>query len=291
MDNFQFEAEVTTNFLGNAIIFGDKKTNFYRIFADWIELWCASPSFKFACQTKSVLVTTLQAQADLIDELIDDGYEFVKTTRFHSDPTEMHFSQYRQMCGGRFLISLREVLNSERILSCRSLIKENINFWEENIDRDAEESLDSINSLFDKRADNIMEAIFDDGAREVATTISGYVAKKPIKQSFCNLCKQTLGSQEVDLEHDSYLKLLSRRGLFVPSRQLADFVCSCFSFLDFRKKEIVLLEMPVAKVATYILKRYGSFPHFSCNMHHDWSFKFASKIVVNIFFNNKQNKN
>ena len=48
--------------------------------------------------------------------------------------------------------------------------------------------------------------------------------------------------------------------------------------------------MPVAKVATYILKRYGSFPHFSCNMHHDWSFKFASKIVVNIFFNNKQKK-
>ena len=48
--------------------------------------------------------------------------------------------------------------------------------------------------------------------------------------------------------------------------------------------------MPVAKVATYILKRYGSFPHFSCNMHNDWSFKFASKTVVNIFFNNKQKK-
>ena len=188
----------------------------------------------------------------------------------------MHFLQYRQM-------------NSERILSCRSLIKENINFWEENIDRDAEESLDSINRLFDKRADKIMEAVLDDGAGEVATTISGYVAKKPIKRSFCNFCKQTLGSQEVDLEHDFYLKPLSRGGLFLPSRQLADFVCSCFSFLDFRKKEIVLLEMPVAKVATYILKRYGSFPHFSCNMHHDWSFKFASKFV-NIFFNNKQKK-
>ena len=48
--------------------------------------------------------------------------------------------------------------------------------------------------------------------------------------------------------------------------------------------------MPVAKVATYILKKYGSFPHFSCNMHHDWSSKFVSKIVVNIFFNKKQKK-
>ena len=122
------------------------------------------------------------------------------------------------MSGGRFLVSLREVLNSERILSCRSLIKENINFWEENIDSDAEESLDSINDLFDERADEIMEAVLDDDAREVATIISGYVAKKLIKRNSCDLRKQTLASQEVDLESNSYLKLLSRGKLFLPSR-------------------------------------------------------------------------
>ena len=54
---------------------------------------------------------------------------------------------------------VREVLNSEIILGYWSLIKENINFWEENIDSDAEESLDSINDLFDERADEIMEAV------------------------------------------------------------------------------------------------------------------------------------
>ena len=149
MDNFQFEAEYTPNSLGNAIIFGDKNTDFYRIFADWIEFCCASSSFKLTCETKSALVTTLRPQAGLIDELIDDGYEFVKADRFRSDPIEKRFSEYWQMSGGRFLVSSREVLNSERILSCRSLIKENINFWEENIDIDAEEFLDSINDMFD----------------------------------------------------------------------------------------------------------------------------------------------
>ena len=39
------------------------------------------------------MVTTLLAQADF-DELIDDGYEFVRTARFQSDPIERHFSQY-----------------------------------------------------------------------------------------------------------------------------------------------------------------------------------------------------
>ena len=57
-----------------------------------------------------------------------------------------------------------------------NLIKENISFWEENIDSDAKEILDYINDLFDD-------------ARQVATTISGYVAKRLIKRSSCDLCK------------------------------------------------------------------------------------------------------
>ena len=119
----------TPNVIGNAIIFGGKKTDFHRIFADWIELWCASPSFKLTCQTKSALVATLRAQADLFDKLIDYGYEFVRAAKFQSDPIEKHFSQNWQMSGGRFLVSLSEVLNLERILSCRWLIKENNWQW------------------------------------------------------------------------------------------------------------------------------------------------------------------
>ena len=66
-----------------------------------------------------------------MQELLDEGYEFIFTRKFQSDPLENRFSQYRQMSGGRFLVSLREVLSTERILSCRSLLKQN--FWEENL--------------------------------------------------------------------------------------------------------------------------------------------------------------
>ena len=93
------------------------------------------------------------------------------------------------MSVGRFLVSLREALNSERILSWQTLIKGNINFWEESFDSDAEESLHSTNDLLDERAEGITEAVLDYDAREVATTISGYVAKKLIKRSSCDLCK------------------------------------------------------------------------------------------------------
>ena len=69
----------------------------------------------------------------LADELLNDGYDFVLRSRLQSGPIERRFSQYCQMSGERFLVSLREVLNTERILSCRSLIKNDINFWKEDL--------------------------------------------------------------------------------------------------------------------------------------------------------------
>ena len=56
---------------------------------------------------------------------LTEAYQYVITARLQSDPVEQQFFQYRQMSGSRFLNNLREVLNSNRILWCRSLIKEN----------------------------------------------------------------------------------------------------------------------------------------------------------------------
>ena len=53
------------------------------------------------------------------------------------------------MSGRRFLVSLREVVNSERVLKCRSLIKADIDFWEEHLETEVEEFEISINEAFD----------------------------------------------------------------------------------------------------------------------------------------------
>ena len=53
------------------------------------------------------------------------------------------------MRGGRFLVNLREVLNSERILRYRSLIKENINFWEKDLTSGNQECLVVNEVIFD----------------------------------------------------------------------------------------------------------------------------------------------
>ena len=64
------------------------------------------------------MITTPEPQADFIYELIDDGCEFVRIARFQNNPIERRFLQYLQMSGGRFVVSLRKVFNSEKILSC-----------------------------------------------------------------------------------------------------------------------------------------------------------------------------
>ena len=96
--------------------------------ADYFEEWCGGASFLcLTPNTSAALVRTLRAHANLIEELLfEEGYDFVLLVRLQSDPLERRFSQYRQMSGGRFLVSLREVNSSEKILKCRALLKNNL---------------------------------------------------------------------------------------------------------------------------------------------------------------------
>jgi len=123
---------------------------------------------------------------------------------------------------------------------------------------------------------------------EVATTISGYIAKKLLKRSKCELCISKITVSNNDLNNDHYLKILSRGGLFVPPKELADFVCSCFAILDFVESEILAINQSATKLAMYVLKLYAPSCEFCCEFHKEWGTTFAAKIVINVFFNNKQ---
>ena len=101
------------------------------------------------------------------------------------------------MSGGRFLVSLRDVRNKERILSCGSLIKNNVNFWKEYLQQpesNEDESYEMIDEMLRDRIEEISESVLDDDSSEVATTISGYIAKKLLKRrspSMTTICRMT----------------------------------------------------------------------------------------------------
>ena len=75
------------------------------------------------------------------------------------------------------IISLRELLNSKRILRYRSLIKEKANFWGEDLISENQDNITVTENIFDTRTQEIVESVLDENSTEVVTTIAWYVAR------------------------------------------------------------------------------------------------------------------
>ena len=87
---------------------------------------------------------------------------------FQSNPSERRLGQYRQMSEGRFLLGLRDVTHSEKIMKLRSLLKGDINALTEDIFlKKDEEKLQ--NFLFDITSENLINEtiVLSDDTREV----------------------------------------------------------------------------------------------------------------------------
>ncbi len=80
--------KLTPNFLNNADILNDGKIDFYKRLSDWIESSAQISDFCLTKQTSKAFAITLRGQALLMQELLDEGYEFIFTRRFQSDPLE-----------------------------------------------------------------------------------------------------------------------------------------------------------------------------------------------------------
>ena len=110
------------------------------------------------------------------------------------------FSQYRRMNGCWFLVSLREVQNSERILRYRSFLKENINLWEDDLTSENQEWVTVTEDIFGTRTPEIVESVLAENSVEVTTW---HDAKKFIKWWRCESCKILLKAVDNVIAHDA----------------------------------------------------------------------------------------
>ena len=182
-------------------------------------------SLPFGKQTISALVTTLRCIATLIEDLLQEAYAYVLTGQFQTDPLEWQFSKYRRMRGGQFLVELGEATNNERILALKSLLKESISFWQENIGPDSSKDLALL--YFNQNLKNISSEIesccLDQDSTEVAVVVLGYIAKKMIKRTSCLDCRSCLiynTENQFASECFEYLSTLSRGALLQPATDL-----------------------------------------------------------------------
>ena len=101
----------------------------------------ACGKFTLRKRTANAMIKTLKSSADLCNDLLNEGYTYILTSCFQSDPLECRFLKYRQMSGGCFFVGLREVESSEKLLQIKSLMKEDINYWELNLKPESSQDL------------------------------------------------------------------------------------------------------------------------------------------------------
>ena len=104
----------------------------------------------------------------------------------------------------------------------------------------------------------------------------------------CFICTTFL-IESGNIEQSSYFGLLSRGGLTVPSKSIAEYVGSCFAILDvvsetFQKYQSI----PVRRSAEFVLNKFFHNVSFACDEHLEKARKLAIKISTNTFCNNKQ---
>lgn len=140
--------------------------------------WSCSSAFVLSAQTSSAFVFRLWSHAMLNNEFLENDYEFIQTSKFLSDPIERKFSQYRQMSGGRSVVCLREVINSERALSYRALIKADINFRKKGLTADKgkvegekRNTFDALSKRLDEKSNEVMKHSLNNAGAEVAPMI------------------------------------------------------------------------------------------------------------------------
>ena len=64
--------------------------------------WGQSPLFKLTSQAVSLCNTAVRAYITLIDDLLNEGFQTMMTSRLQNDPIDLHFTQYREIIGSKF---------------------------------------------------------------------------------------------------------------------------------------------------------------------------------------------
>ena len=159
-----------------------------------------------------------------------------------------------------------------------------------------EDSLMNFHVEISEMANEIISTELSPDSQEVSANVAGYVARQSQERIDCTECAGKVESKGRSTIHSSYINLLSHGGLNLkhPSSALAEFIASAFAILDLTS--LVLTRYSVSTDSTLktnflaleVLSNYNNNVNFSCETHTEIARRMASRIVVNVFFNNKR---
>ena len=194
------------------------------------------------------------------------------------------------MSGGRFLVGLREATSSEKIIKLKILLKEDIdicNIMDSNVEHN--ENIETLLHHVDLSCCSDEMVTLSEDSREVGIYIAGYVAKK-LKERFGGCCNGLFPNNSgAENPNFSFVQILSRGSLKIPSTNLVNYVCTAFAVLGFVDELITKSGLLARKVADHVLIHcFQSFETFAYSTHEAIARKITNSTAVNIYFNNKR---
>ena len=229
---------------------------FLEKFANWISEF-ESTVPRQNCLTRETALATRQTCMSLkgLAEylLFEKKFKYVLLGQAQSDPLEARFSAYRQLSGSNYFVTIKDVLEAEKRIRLKSLLKfSQFSIGEvAEIFKSADETAEAECQL---EADELVQQLGEDPLNvtnlscedeNILYYVSGFVAKSVRKNLKCERCQDLLVSSlktptvqfsgevsdEFVHEKDHFLKQLNRGGLCTPSDLC--FVCCvhCWAFL------------------------------------------------------------
>ena len=96
------------------------------------------------------------------------------------------------------MVSLREVSSSEKLLLCRSLLKENIKFWQEYLaGSSSNDHMQALKKELDFISVSIQEAILKPESEEVYYSSFGFIAKKMTEKTKRSISAELICGSEI----------------------------------------------------------------------------------------------
>ena len=106
----------------------DERLIWLTNFSSWLKLWCSHnekvKSGHLTKETFTALSHTVDTLVMLVKELLQvHKLRYVMLGKFQTDNLEARFGQYRTMSGCNYLVSVNEVMQNEKKLKVKSLLK------------------------------------------------------------------------------------------------------------------------------------------------------------------------
>ena len=112
----------------------DEKYNFLLRFQNWLEIWEALPGGKLTRETFTAIKHTTYAITEITRYCKDELHmTYILPGKFQTDNLESRFGEYRQLAGGNYNISVRQLFECENKIRKLSVMNMVLPFHEKNV--------------------------------------------------------------------------------------------------------------------------------------------------------------